>query len=187
MRPWLDGAKRPFRGVAAVVTEGDDPWSPERIVSRDGNRWSRAGQPTVYLAGDPGVAMAEAGRHLPPGEPIRPASLWMVRVHVDDAVDLRDDAVAAELGIGDDPAWILDRERCRRLATATRCVGVSALIVPSVAFLDDEKRFDLVLFAECLPGGIEAALIDPQRVATLAPGTLESAGSSRPAAAAVSD
>src|SRR6188472_1264868 len=118
-----DGA-RPFLGTAAVAIEGDEPWDSGRVVSVEGHRWSDEGQPTAYLASDPGVALAESGRHLMAGEPIRRSSLWRLRVELGNAVDLRDGSVAGRLGIADGRTWILDRERCRRVATATRRLGV---------------------------------------------------------------
>ena len=160
---------RPFDAPAAVVVDGDGPWDAEQTISRDADRWSADGIPTMYLAGDPGVALAEAGRHLDPREPIRCASVWRVRVMVERAVDIRHADAAATLGVPTDPGWILEPARCRELADATRGVGVEALVVPSAAFLDAPDRFDLVVFPEVLSRAVSAITRDPERVAILEP------------------
>ena len=49
-------------------------FSPAALVQSDEpERWSAPGQPTIYLAGDVGVAVAELGRHTPhlPADPDR--------------------------------------------------------------------------------------------------------------------
>ena len=59
-----------------------------RLVTRDSNRWSDNDEPTLYLAGDPGVAMAELGRHW--GERGAPAAVWSLKVDLAAVIDLRE-------------------------------------------------------------------------------------------------
>lgn len=146
-----------YRGAGAIAIEGDEPWAVERLVTTDGGRWSRPGQPTIYLAADPGVALAEFGRHLPtaPGAPV--GSLWTVRISLDGAADLRDAPNAI----------VLSEERCRALADELRGYGIPGLIVPSAAFLDNRHRCNVVLFADIVADRMSAVIRDPQRVATV--------------------
>jgi RES domain-containing protein len=134
----------------------DDPsWTLEHLVEPgdDEDRWNRPGEPTAYLASDPGVCLAELGRHHPPGapldrrrilrfEPARPEGIGGL-------VDLRDAAVLRALGVTRPPTVFLDRDRARALAARVRHdVRHAGLVVPSMAFLDDPERCNVVLFGE---------------------------------------
>jgi RES domain-containing protein len=146
-----------YRGPGAIAIEGDEPWAVDRLITTDGGRWSRPGQPTIYLAADPGVALAEFGRHLPtaPGAPV--GSLWRVRISLDGAADLRDAPNAI----------VLDEERCRTLADELRGYGIPGLVVPSVAFLDNRHRCNVVLFADVVADRMTDVIMSPHRIATV--------------------
>jgi hypothetical protein len=169
MAPAIHTLAKPLVVVAAVVVEGDDRWDARRVISHEADRWSREDQPTGYVAGDPGVALAEAGRHLVPGDPIRVTSLWQIRVSVDRALDTRERRVAEAAGVPDDPAWILDRAACREVADRVRRAGIQVLVVPSAAFIDLPERFNLVLFPECADEGLDRAIGGSRRLAVLEP------------------
>ncbi|HET9456218.1 MAG TPA: RES family NAD+ phosphorylase [Candidatus Limnocylindrales bacterium] len=142
------------RGPAFRCVPENGPVELDALVSADGenDRWNRPGQPTLYLALDPGVALAEAGRHQPPSDENGPACQRLLRLDVvaADLVDLRDPASLAALGIDGAPCAFLVRERARGLASRlrSRSASVAGLIVPSAAFLDDPSRGNLVLFME---------------------------------------
>src|SRR4051794_7710831 len=123
-----------LRGV--VARPGNDALTPDDLVSTDGNRWSRPGEPTIYLGSDSGVALAEFARHLTVGAPPPVGRLWTVEVHLDRVVDLRTSAARARASVAAERDWPLERETCRSIATRLRDRGVQGLIVPSVAFLD---------------------------------------------------
>jgi len=165
----LDAIARPLDICAAVMVDGVTPWDPGCVISHEANRWSRDREPTAYLASDPGVALAEAGRHLELGDRVRVASIWQVRLTVDRAVDVREPDVARALGVPTHPIWILDRARCRSVANTVRALGVAAMQVPSAAFLDAPARFDVVLFPEVVPGPMSEALLEPCLLAVLEP------------------
>jgi RES domain-containing protein len=119
------------------------------LVAATGNRWSLPGQPTLYLASDPGVALAEAGRHW--GRTGGDTAFWSIRVTLDAAADLRRRDLWSGLTTPDDPCWVLDRERCRAIANRLRADGdADGLVVPSAALLDDPARFNVVVFVERL-------------------------------------
>lgn len=138
---------RPFRAPAwCAVPDGVD-LDVAGLATTDGNRWSGPGEPTIYLAGDPGLALAERGRHWAAQQ--TEADFWCVRVDLAAAVDLRHDATRTWLGLPDDIDWVLDPHTCRAVARLLRASSrYDGLIVPSVAFLDDATRWNAVVFLE---------------------------------------
>ncbi len=149
-----------FHGTAWCHVPADEPVRLEELAGADGgNRWNRQGQPTLYLALDLGVAIAEMARHLdlaPDDEPVRRRLIGMsVRVH--GLIDLRTPGARRNLGGPAGAAALLDRDLARRLADRARsdeaCLG---LLTPSMAFLDDPSRGNLVLFMDRWPGGVDA-------------------------------
>jgi hypothetical protein len=152
-------ARVPYRGLAAVALEGDPTWDIGRIITTEEGRWNRAGQPTLYFATDPGVALAELGRHAPSDGPPAVSSLWTLRLSLDEVSDLRrapDDVV-------------LNQEQCRGLADELRRLGIPGLVVPSVAFLDNRDRFNVVIFAEILGAGLSDVIHAPRLLAAISP------------------
>jgi RES domain-containing protein len=159
---------RPFAATAVCSGPVVERLDVETIVSSSGNRWSADGEPTVYLAGDAGIALAEVGRHWSPSD--GPSRLWQVRVELAAAIDLRDDATRVAVGVPDDSDGFLDREQCQeigsRLRRLRRCDG---LIVPSVAFLDDRSRWNAVVFVDCLTVPLGQAVRAQQATHDLTP------------------
>ena len=122
------------------------------------NRWSHPGQPTLYLASDRAVALAEFARHLREERSLDllsgvvERSVYRLDVTVEVVLDLRDERLIRELSLQDAPACFLDRSIARAVADfLRRTTAAHALLVPSVAFLDDPERWILVLFLEKLP------------------------------------
>jgi RES domain-containing protein len=148
---------RPWSGEAFCTGPRDQQLDVALLVTRDGNRWSANDEPTVYLAGDPGVAIAELGRHW--GERDGPTAVWSVRFDLAAAVDLREPAAQRSLGLPDHPGWILDVDGCRAVAAALRERGdCDGIIVPSAALVDDPSRWNVVIFVERLRTGLERAI-----------------------------
>jgi RES domain-containing protein len=130
------------------------------------NRWNVPGTPTLYLAGDEGVLLAEWGRHFDVSRTARlqqmtvERSTFALAVSVDRALDLRSDAVCRILCLEDAPICFSDTEVVRATAEfVRRTTEAQALLVPSMGFLDDLSRWCLVLFLEKLPP-------DPKRFIT---------------------
>jgi RES domain-containing protein len=121
------------------------------------NRWNAAGERTFYLAGDLGVALAEYARHLQLDVGLAPSSLLeraVYQVHVDlsGILDLRDTRVRSAIGLHGGLSQFLDRDVARASALfLRRTTSAEGLLVPSVAFLDDAERWNLVIFLEKLP------------------------------------
>jgi len=153
------GVLTTWRGIAYCHVPADEPIRVERLVTSDGSddRWNRRGEPTLYVALDPATAIAELARHveLSPGMPPWRRRLFGLSVDVDRIVDLRQADVRATFGLDDEPAAFRDRELARNVAARVRsddaCAG---LLVPSMAFLDDPGRGNLVVFVDRFPGGI---------------------------------
>ena len=122
------------------------------------NRWNAPGQPTLYLAGDEGVLIAEWGRHFSvnrtPALQQKTVERSMYRLHLalDAVLDLRDEAVCRAFSLEDAPLCFLDRELARAVATFIRVsTTAQGMLVPSVSFLDQPDRWCLVIFLDKLP------------------------------------
>ncbi len=125
------------------------------------NRWNEAGEPTVYLAGDLGVALAEYARHLREDvgfvgtPPVHERAVYEVDVRLAAILDLRDAHVRSAIGLHGGPRRFLDREVARATARfLRRTTSAEGLLVPSVAFLDEPPRWNLVVFLDKLPADV---------------------------------
>ena len=76
----------PFAADAFCSGPAKDHLDVADLVTTDANRWSASGEPTLYLAGDAGTALAEVGRHWEPESD--QICLWRVRLELPAAVDL---------------------------------------------------------------------------------------------------
>jgi RES domain-containing protein len=139
---------------------------------RSDGRWHWRGQPTLYLATDAGVAIAEFARHLAldRGGAVLPArrAVYQLGVRLQRTIDLRDPRVLALIGRDDAPRCWLDERIARAVATFFRdAIRVEALLVPSVAHLDDMTRSNVVCFLENLPENPRTFLPRARRRATV--------------------
>ncbi len=130
------------------------------------NRWNVVGEPTLYIAGDVGIAIAEWARHY--AEDRAPLlvhetverTVYRLGIALDRVLDLRDAQLWAELQLDHAPSCFLDRDIARATARFLRSTTrAQALLVPSVAMLDKLDRWNMVLFLEKLP-------VDPTRFIT---------------------
>ena len=153
LRPWSGTGYRHIpAGAAFDVLD-------TRFAARAGtNRWNEPGDPTFYVAGDRAVALAEFARHL--REDFSPAlgpvlaerALYRLQLQLDRVLDLRAAEVREALGLRGDLGRFLDIAYARATANFVRRTGpAEGMLVPSMAFLDDPARWNLVLFLEKLP------------------------------------
>lgn len=77
------------------------------MLTTEGNRWSSTGEPTIYLAGDLGVALVEFGR--PVTEPTRTFRQDPPRTHI-----------RATIATNPDPRTPTTYSQCRLLALQPR-------------------------------------------------------------------
>ncbi len=129
--------------------------------------------PTLYLAGDAGIVAAEWGRHLindrSPDIARRAAEriVYRLRLSLNAVLDLRQPEIWRRLSLVDAPFCFIDRAVTRAAAQAIReGSGAQAILVPSVAFLDDLTRWNLVVFLDKLPADPHVWI---QRVETVGP------------------
>jgi RES domain-containing protein len=139
---------------------------------RSDGRWHWQGQPTLYLASDAAVAVAEFARHLAVdrGGALQPArrAVYEIGVRLERSVDLRHRAVLRLIGRDDAPECWLDERIARAVATFFRdALRVQGLLVPSVAHLDDAARFNVVCFLENLPANPRGFLPRARRRSTV--------------------
>ena len=154
--------------VYRTLPRDDVPSIDELLSDGDGERFSDGTLPTVYLATDEGVAIAEMARHLDVGadEPrdTTPHLIVRMRSRVEGVADIRDPFTLRALGLEGGVFDLLDRHVARGLATRLRGIeGCQGLLAPSMALPDEPERGNLVLFAERLPGGLESVLWPPRR------------------------
>ena len=158
-----NGLLTSYRGVAFCHAPVDEPVRVDKLVSTDGDddRWNGPGQPTLYLALDPAVALAELARHLDveaADDPVRRRVLAF-DLDLDGLLDLREAGVRRAIAGPDDVAAFRDRGVARGVAARAReQPGCRGLLVPSMAFLDHEARANLVLFVERLDGDVADVL-----------------------------
>lgn len=165
--PWAGPA---YRHIPA--DRGFDVRDLRYAHRRSSGRWHWEGQPTLYLASDAAVAIGEFARHLAvdrAGAPL-PArrTVYELGVKLERTIDLRDPVVLRLIGREDAPACWLDVRIARAVGTFFRdSLAVQALLVPSVAYLDDRERFNVVAFLENLPDNPRAFLPRARKRATV--------------------
>lgn len=157
----LDEFLHPWSGVTYRHIPADSPYGvlDFRFAGRGhDNRWNDPGDPTLYLAGDHGVILAEFARHLrlDRGNDARIATqvrqIHRLDVALEQVLDLRNPAIWQSLSLTGAPHAFLDKSVTRATARYLRTVTpAQAIIVPSAAFIDASDRWVLVLFLEKLP------------------------------------
>jgi len=163
-----------YRHLPETVTKDADVLNFSYAGRASDNRWNVKGQPTLYLAGDMGVALAEWSRHFVENTnpalvtvPVR-RTAWRLTLDIPRVLDVRESAVWTSLSLTDAPHCFLD------LATAQtvggylrRIMDAQALLVPSVAMLDKSLRWNLVLFLDKLPADPRQFITNIQHVGML--------------------
>lgn len=152
-RPWSGHA---FRHIPAGSPHGVLDF---RFAGKAAdNRWNQPGEPTLYLASDRAVALAEFARHfreersLQLGQGAVERAVFRLSITVDALIDLSDSKVQHALPLKNAPRCFLDKQLARATANFLRhTTAAQALRVPSMAFLDARDRWILVLFLEKLP------------------------------------
>ncbi|PSB01731.1 RES domain-containing protein [Merismopedia glauca CCAP 1448/3] len=122
------------------------------------NRWNMAGEPSLYLAKEKDVALAEYARHFQVNRtPSLAAQTYRRQVYrfqfqLDRVVDLTSPDVWLELSLTNAPECFKDKPVARSVAQfLRRTTETQAILVPSMAFFDNLQQWCLVLFLEKLP------------------------------------
>ena len=139
-----------------------------------GNRWNVSGEPTLYLAGDQGVLAVEWARHLPfPWDRNVQAGtiardVFRIGVRLARVLDLREPGTLAAFGVAPTPGWFIDATIARHVAhLARRQFAAQAILVPTIAFIDDRRRWNLVVFLEQAPPEPTGWVTECERVGQL--------------------
>ena len=130
LQPWIGLGYRHIR-----AGDGQDVLDFRFAGFGENNRWNKSGSPTLYLAGDPGIVVAEWGRHLSgniaPGVPLNDQRVVSrLKVHLDAVMDLRLERNIDAFGLSWSPAWFVDREVTRQLAEHIRFATTAQAITP---------------------------------------------------------
>jgi RES domain-containing protein len=152
-----------FSRDAYCYVPAEAPFDLDALATADEpERWTDRGEPAIYLAGDVGVALAELGRHAPQVPPDGDRRRWRLvclRVSLDRVLDLTRPETLQALGIEGAPWVFTEPARARAVARQVRDSGdCDAILVPSVAFLDQPDRWNVVIFVDRVRGGIRAAV-----------------------------
>lgn len=122
------------------------------------NRWNQPGDPTLYLAGDEGVLIAEWGRHFAIDrtsqlkQTARQRDVYRLALSLDYLLDVRKIPVWDELSLANAPHCFMDIDLARATANFIRqTTAAPGMLVPSMGFLASLDRWRLVLFLEKLP------------------------------------
>jgi RES domain-containing protein len=125
-------------------------------LARD-NRWSPAGVRAYYFASDIGLVTAEYARHIATDLALGHAdrlerSVFRVPLVLNRVLRLTDPAVVSAMGAGPINTWSLDLAATQAAATyvLAQVVRLEALVVPSVAFLDQHDRFNVVIYRDAI-------------------------------------
>ncbi len=138
------------------------------------NRWNLAGEPTLYLAGDRGVLAAEWARHLPhpwSADAINRATartVFGLGLRLQRVVDVRDAAFVQRCGVHPTTDWFPDLSAARHIASVVRnTTSAQSIIVPSIAFVDDHSRWNLVVFLDKVPANTSEWIVNVEPVGRL--------------------
>lgn len=138
------------------------------------NRWNVVGQPTLYFAGDIGVAIAEWGRRFTPAfgaDELKPSvrDVYQLQFRLDRLLDLRDPDITNRLDLSNAPDNFRNIEYARATANHIRNnSSAQAMLVPSIAFLDDLTRWNLVIFLNKMPTSTKSWITNVERIGPLA-------------------
>lgn len=129
------------------------------------NCWNVAGEPTLYLAKEKNVALAEYARHFQVDRtPTLAAQIYRRKVYrfqvkLEATLDLCDPQVCQALSLANTPESFADKTIARAVAHFIRhTTRVEGIFVPSLAFSDNRQQWCLVIFLEKLPKNPQAFL-----------------------------
>jgi RES domain-containing protein len=157
----------PFSSTVFCHVPSDRAFDPAALARPDDgrDRWGTPGERTVFLASDPGVAVAEYVRHRPANGASEERRIVGLRLNVVNVLDLRNPSIVGLLETVAPQRRLVDREMARAVAAEIRAMGIcQGLLVPSMAFLDRPERFNIVIFAEHLGRDVGDLVTDPSDI-----------------------
>ena len=162
IQPWAGNA---VRHIPKLAVEQYDIYDFSYAGRSAENRWNLQGEPTLYLAKEKNVALAEYARHFnidrtpQLARQAQQRAVYRFDVQLERAIDLCQPFVWQELSLTNAPDCFKDRDVARACANFIRyTTTATAIFVPSMAFLDDLEQWCLVLFLEKLPADVREFL-----------------------------
>lgn len=129
------------------------------------NRWNVQGEPTLYLAKEKNIALAEYARHFRVDRSVNLAQqiqeriVYRFDIKLEKVLNLCQPEVYQELSLSDAPNCFQNRNIARACANFIRyTTPATAIFVPSMCFLDNVEQWCLVLFLEKLPSDVREYL-----------------------------
>lgn len=154
--PWTGDA---VRHIPDTPNRTNDIYDFRYCGRSNENRWNVAGEPTLYLAKEKDVALAEYARHFKVDRTPALATqayqrkVYRFQVKLEATLDLCDLQVCQALSLTNTPESYRDKSIARAVAHFIRhTTKVQGIFVPSMAFPDHLQQWCLVLFLEKLPG-----------------------------------
>jgi RES domain-containing protein len=163
VQPWAGYA---VRHLPDTPGRAADPYDFSYCGRAAENRWNVAGEPTLYLAQEKDVALAEFARHLRVDRAAGLAAqtyrrkVYRFELRLGAVLDLRSHLVWQALSLQDAPRCFAEKSVARATAQFIRqTTAAQAILVPSIAFLDDLEKWCLVVFLEKLPQEVRGVLL----------------------------
>jgi len=142
-----------------------DPEDFSRTGLAMDNRWNARGEPTLYLARDHSVALAEWARHLDTDRApflakyTRRRQVYRFQITLNLVLDLCEPTIWNALSLRDAPQVFLNKAAARATAQFIRYTTPAvAIFTPSIAFLDRLDQWVLVIFLEKLGDTVQETL-----------------------------
>jgi len=155
----LDDKIKRFTGVIYrhIPSSPDENPKEYKYCGITEGRWNIGGEPTLYTGKSDVVCVCEYGRNMDKLGVSRDnaldRSIYKLSVELEFVLDLTDIVVLNNLGIDNIDAFKI-QEKCRATAKHLRTsTKTQAIIVPSLALMDDLSKWCLVVFLEKVDTG----------------------------------
>ena len=162
IQPWSGPA---VRHIPRLAVQRYDIYDFSYAGRSAENRWNRQGQPTLYLAKEKNVALAEYARHLKIDRSAalipqtQERAVFQFDVRLTAVINFCQSQAWRELSLHNAPDCFKDKDLARSCADFIRhTTEATAMFVPSMAFLDEPEQWCLVLFLEKLPENVREFL-----------------------------
>ena len=155
IKPWKGSVIRHLPALPGK--RQPDPLNFNYCGKSNENRWNVSGEPTLYLASEKDVALAEFARHFESArtpallKQIYKRKVYRFKIELDYTLDLCNPSICKQFSLTDAPMCFMDIKIARATATFLRnTTSIQAIFVPSMAFMDDASKWCLVIFLEKL-------------------------------------
>ncbi|WP_071590750.1 RES domain-containing protein [Synechococcus sp. PCC 7336] len=153
------------------------PDAPDNTIFDFGNvrrvrehRWNYAGERTIYLAKSQDVALGEYARHFRESRPglagqALSRKVYSIEIKLESTINLCNKAIWDNFGVVKGPHSFMDEQIARSVARSIRtATPAQGIFVPSMCFLDNLEKWNLVLFLEKLPNSPRQCLISAELI-----------------------